>query len=100
MQIKQGTLLAVSQGEYSDYGVITIAKAKQDFETDVLVQEYLSTRPEQTQAYHFKELEFVKWLVVDKDLLDEADYKELHLDDYSTVSLTLADKAKVVNREY
>lgn len=80
--IKVGETFTISDGEYSDYGVIALCRAKQEIDIDSLIQEYLSINPEQIPDYYFEYYKFVKWLLVDKNVAEEIPYRELHLGGY------------------
>jgi hypothetical protein len=84
MQINKDEIVMFSHGEYSDYCVCTICKAKKDFDQDELLSEYISLNPEQKQDYEFNKDKFLSWLIVDKDVFDEIAYNEWHIDDSFT----------------
>lgn len=82
--ILKDQLIILSEGAYSDYGVITIGKAIEDIDIKTLTNEYLEIHPEQKEEYHFSEDKFVKWLVIDKGLIEELPYVEWHVADYGS----------------
>jgi len=81
--IPKDSFVMLSRGEYSDYTVLTFGKALEDIDIDSLIEEYLSIHPEQSKRYCFKEYAFLKWLCVDRKLIEELDYIEYHIYDFS-----------------
>ena len=64
--IKAGTLLAVTEGEYSDYGIICLVRVKQDFEM-------VATFPVRRASGR------ILADLLANDTLEELSYSELHL---------------------
>ena len=85
MNIAKGTLVAISEGEYSGYRIIAAGNALEDLDLNALKEEWLKLHPEQAEDYHFEEYQFVKWLVVDKQLIEEVAITEWHIGSYSTI---------------
>lgn len=82
-EMKAGKLLAIDSGCYSSYGLTGFFVALQTFTPKALLEEYLATRPEEKEEYHFEESGFVAFLV-SKGLLLEIEYSTLHTGDYSS----------------
>lgn len=74
MKIKQGEIILLTDGEYSDYEVNTLCKATKDIDVMALRLEYLELFPKEVEPYSFKVSHFLKWLVVDKCVADEIKY--------------------------
>ena len=70
MEIKEGQIIFFDEGQYTDYRVIAICKVKVDFDTEVMLNEYLEANPALKERYEFYGCQFVKWLEVDKQLID------------------------------
>jgi hypothetical protein len=83
--IPKGTFILFSSGEYSDYGVYGIAKAREDIKVGNLRDEYIELYPEQQFEYKFKESEFWGFLK-SKGLVELIPYKEWYLGTYSKIS--------------
>jgi hypothetical protein len=81
MIIKKGTLIAFTHGEYSDYRLLTIAKAKQDLDIMALREIYLEAHPNNKGEYNFKRFQFLNWLTQQR-LIKELDYCEWLLGTY------------------
>lgn len=79
--IRAGSLLIVSTGEYSDYSVDGVFRAKSDIDPEALRSEWLALHPEQTVRYCFRDEQFLAW-VAGKGLLEPIDCTEWHLGDY------------------
>lgn len=79
--IPKGALIAVTEGEYSDYQCMTLVVALADLNIKSLKDRYLSTYPKQTEEYRFQEYQFIAWLVLE-GLVEEQDYTEWHLGSY------------------
>jgi hypothetical protein len=85
-RVKKGQQLLLTEGEYSDYSVIGIFTAKEDLNTKELKAEYLKSYPKQDQPYRSDHHKFVNWLCNTKNLVDEVDFRELHIGSYSSLS--------------
>jgi len=84
--IPKGTLILVTQGEYSDYGIDGFYRAEKDIDILGLLKEYLLAHPEQEENYSFLAGGFLTYLYArDPALLEEISFAELHLGDYSSV---------------
>ena len=81
--IKKDTVIAITCGVYSDYEMLTICKALQNFDIAELSEEY---KKDNGSKSFFN---FVKWLIVDKRMCDEFDYLELHIGDYRDIDPTI-----------
>lgn len=77
--IPAGSLLTVSTGEYSDYSVRGVFRAKSDIDADALRQEWLKDNPVNEENYwFFNEDQFLGW-VCRLGLLDPVDCFEWHI---------------------
>ena len=75
--VKKGELLVLTTGEYSDYELITICRAKQDIDLKSLAEEYRQIRRAQDRHSWWGAPDgFTKWIIVDKNLADEVPYRE------------------------
>ncbi len=81
--IKAGELVMMSAGEYSDYGIHGLFRAKADIDPDTLVAEWLAAHPEQNETYRFREHQFLAE-VCKRGLLEDVAAVEWHLGDYGT----------------
>ena len=88
MKIKKGEIFLFSNGEYSDYEIVTICKAKNDIDIETLKEEYIKNNPDEKEDY-FEYYKFVKWIIVDKRLADEIEYKEWYLGEYGIADFNL-----------
>ena len=87
-QIPKDTIVLFSSGEYSDYHVHCLMKAKEDVDPDKIRDEYISLNPEQILNYKFREAEFIKFLE-EKNLfaiVDNPRWMEWYLSGYSKIS--------------
>jgi predicted ATP-binding protein involved in virulence len=98
--VKKGDIVLCSSGEYSDYSIMSVGRANKDFNTDELKAEYLSINPEEKKDYSFVDSKFIKWLVVDKELLEEITYTEWHISDYGNIDEAWAEKRQEEERQY
>lgn len=88
LKIPKDTIVLFSTGEYSDYNVKGLYKAKQDIDPDELRNEYINLYPEQTAPYSFKDNDFVKFLK-EKDLVEPVpgpNWMEWYLESYANIS--------------
>lgn len=83
MLINEGELLLFSNGEYSDYGVMTLARATKPFNIQDRLEAYLKCHPEQRERYEFDEYGFLAYLTLDGTVV-EVEYREVHLGCYGT----------------
>ena len=72
-QISKGDLVVLTSGEYSDYELFTLCRANCDLDLDRLTREFA---PDEKLGRWDVHCGFVKWLVVDKAVLTELDYRE------------------------
>lgn len=89
MIIEKDVLFLLTSGEYSDYTAITLCKADVAIDIMILRGEYLASYPEQNTEYKFNQSQFVKWLIVDKQVCKEIDYQEWHIGSYGIAEFTL-----------
>lgn len=79
---KTGQLVCIDCGEYSDYSVLGIFVVLKDFDPLHVLEEFLTSRPEQRKPYCFEQFEFLATLL-EKKLLRELEYGTLYLGNYS-----------------
>ena len=89
MFIKKGVTFVLSSGEYSDYSVYTLCKAKADLDIEALKSEYMVAHASENEAYHFSVSNFIKWLTVDKNVAKELEYTEWHLGSYGKADFSI-----------
>lgn len=85
-KVNKGTILMLSTGEYSDYGIQTLSKAIKDFDIREVSEEYLSENEGQRGSYSCDFYKFTQWLI-EKKYIETVEYKEWHLGDYGSFSL-------------
>jgi hypothetical protein len=95
MVIPAGTLITLSTGEYSDYEVLALGRTVTELDDEALREEYLTLYPEQRTKYDFRVFQFVKWLMVDKRVLQEVDYVEWFLGGNGKADFGVSDGEKV-----
>lgn len=93
MIILKDTIFLLTRGEYSDYDAITLCKASIDIDIMALRGEYMALHPEQNYDYKFDVYQFVKWIIVDKEICQELDYQEWHLGSYATADFSIGNKS-------
>lgn len=81
MNIKKGQIILFDEGVYNYYSVLAICKAKVDFDTELVLNEYLEANPAQKERYSFRGYEFVKWLEV-KQLIETIETVNWYLSGY------------------
>ena len=75
--VEKGELLVLTTGEYSDYELIMICRARQDIDLKSLAEEYRQIRKAQDPpSWWTAQNGFAKWIIVDKNLADEVPYRE------------------------
>lgn len=77
--IPKGALFTLTTGAYSDYYIRGVFRALKEIHSDDLLAEWFAEHPEQTNAYNFKDYDFLGW-VARKGLLEPLDSFEWHLD--------------------
>jgi hypothetical protein len=91
--IPKGALFTVITGEYSDYYVRGVFRAKEDIDAETLRGRWLIAHPEQRKDYNFEEDEFLAW-AASLGLMEPLDCYEWHLADYGCVNtMTVAQIA-------
>ena len=81
--IKAGKLICVDQGKYSDYYVLGLFVALQDFYPMRMLSKYLEKHQDQKIEYNFKPSQFLSYLI-SEGLLLEVDYGTLFLGMYGS----------------
>jgi hypothetical protein len=99
MKIPKGRIFIISTGEYSDYDVQTIFQAKEDLDAAELSQEYLKLFPTEAVLYSLCFTKFIHWLMNIKAVVEEIDYSEWHLGDYSTLTPEVDERRGYYRKE-
>jgi hypothetical protein len=81
IEIPAGKLFIVSTGEYSDYSVSGLFRAKAELKPDDLLEEYLTQHPEERDGYNADFDRFVAWLT-GRGLIEGVEHAEWHLGSY------------------
>lgn len=81
--IPAGALFTVSTGEYSEYTVWGVFRAKQDIDTAAELAEWLKAHPDQKEDYHFDEKQFFAD-VTRRGLIEDVPSYEWHLAEYGS----------------
>lgn len=79
VKIPKGSLICVTSGDYSDYQLEFVAKAKRSFTMAGAEKEWAQQHPDFSW---YRPAEFLKWLVVESGLLKEIPHVEWHIEDY------------------
>lgn len=66
--VKAGTIVVLTEGEYSSYSISTVGRAKVDFKPADLREEY---------KFANTKLGFLHWLINIKGVVEEIEYYEL-----------------------
>lgn len=75
--IPKGMLVIYSQGEYSDYCIVTVGYAKEELRISRLKEEYKNTLENKKPKY-LDSYAFANWLVNVKKAIDEINWGEVH----------------------
>jgi len=78
MKITKGKLFVITHGEYSDYDLIALCKAKKDLEIDKLVEKYIKIA-NVNRTYLSGSFKFVNWLINSESCIEELELNELNL---------------------
>jgi hypothetical protein len=87
--IRTGEVIAMSNGEWSDYSIAMFGRVLRDFDENSVLDEYLAENEKQKQEYSFNDSHFINWLI-GRELLEEIRYREWHYSDYSTPTREMA----------
>ena len=88
--IKKGTFVLVNMGSDMDnYGPGTLYQAKQDFDPNELLKEYLRVRPEQAEKYKGNFGQFEAWLC--DRVLDPISFTDLYLGAYGIFGIEVKE---------
>jgi hypothetical protein len=82
----QGDLVILTQGEYSDYGLIAHYRANETIVWKEQLERYLETFPTEREPYSADIEKFPAWLT-EQNLLTKIEVQEVHLGSYSSWSL-------------
>jgi len=83
MIIREGQLVAISEGEWDNYRIMLVGRALQEIDTDALKTEWLAAHPDQAENYHASLDGFVLWLLRDKKLFSPVDVMDWRVGAYS-----------------
>lgn len=100
--IKAGELILLSSGEYSDYQIKTVVKARVDFDLELLKVEYVTAFKdiqiaEKVKKYPkynytngwFNPDHFINWLENTKEAVETIIHREIHLEYYGEFRVEL-----------
>lgn len=90
LDVKKGQHLLFSEGCYSDYGCVMLAKALRDFSDDEIKS--LSDEIEQKDLYE-KNIK-VLVLLLTRGFVEQIDVTEIHLGDYSSDEIYQEDELR------
>ena len=79
--VKRNELFVLTTGEYSDYGVQAILRARKDFDFDAVMKAFVSRDETPEHSRTFFETKFVQHLI-DSGLAREEPCIFLHISDY------------------
>jgi len=82
--VKEGELLLLSKGEYSDYGIETLLRATHDCDVKDYINSYLIQHPECSKKYSFEADQFISYLL-HSGSFDLVDYREFYLGSYNDI---------------
>ena len=69
--IPKGTLVAISEGEYSDYRIEALGEAVANLDLKALEKEFLALPEAEEGTSWDTSRKFLRWLIVDKELLTQ-----------------------------
>ena len=90
--IPAGTLLLLTQGEYSSYGVRAVGRAACDLDPRSLINEWTASNPPKNELWKFDEHAFIAWLVA-TGKVEELSATEWYLGDYGDVDYVTVEPA-------
>ena len=97
--LNKGEKIIITQGEYSDFGIVAFAICLKDFSPDDILREYLTIHPDQAKEYEFDETAFVRFLLIEKKVIEEtSNMFEWHLGSYRNPSFYIT-KTKHISGE-
>ena len=91
--IPKGSLVAISEGEYSDYQIHAFGEALADLDLKALEQEFSELPEEVDLARWGANRKFLRWLMVDKELITQRPVVEWHLGDYGRLESHVREDA-------
>ena len=74
--IKRGSTVLFTSGEYADYRVLGLVYLNEDIDINKLASEYLRINPEQEENVDF--YKFRDWLIDEKHIGENVPYSEWH----------------------
>jgi len=77
------TLISITSGEYSDFGLLGIFRTKIKFNPDEVMKEFLKLNLTEGGGF-YTFAKFLKWITVDKKYVEEIQHINWHLGDYGT----------------
>lgn len=82
MIIQAGTVCLFSNGSYSDYNNIALARARTTLKMETLLEDFLNENPaRRDEIYTASHYEFFQWLLI-REYFEEIDFREIHTGDY------------------
>ena len=85
----EGQLILVSNGAYSDYTVMNLWRVLKPFDSQVIVEAWLTLHPEQRAAYHGDFDAFGAWVLAE-GYVELVEHHEWFLGSYGTFDGDLA----------
>lgn len=88
-KFKKGEIVTFTEGIYSNFALLAVGEALQDFDGEAVLLEFLEARGVKPEKHHsissMRSFEFLKHLIVDKELIKEINTINFHLGDYGRV---------------
>ena len=88
-KMKKGELLLLTSGEYSDYSAHALGRVLEDFDPEALQAEWLRLHPDQATDYRANLGAFIAWIINDKALVEELNYREMNVGSYGILQVYL-----------
>lgn len=105
-KFEKGKIIIVTTGELSNYSIIGCFRVVKEFDARKMVFDFIEEKGIKINSNasidNFIEVdEFIKWLSIDKGVLEEIKYKEWHFDlIYNEKSTIISDEEEVVVFDY
>jgi len=86
--VKEGELMIVTSGAYSDYSLISVCRALQAFDLRAALLDYLGEHPEIVEEYRWSDDRFMAYLIM-RGLVADEPYISLFLGEYSSFNFAV-----------
>lgn len=83
-RFKKGELVTLTSGEYSDYGTHCLCRVLEDCTYQELMGDYLKEHPEQGEEYKANIDQFVHYLINERRVMEEVQYREWRVGEAAT----------------